>query len=322
MNNAKEILNRLRGGGYVSGQEISEGLGMSRSGVSKHIKALRERGYEIDSVTNRGYKLISEPDIISVEKIESMLHSLYIGRPTVLLNEIDSTNEEVKRRARAGAQQGLVIIAEAQSAGKGRLGRGWSSPMGKSIYESVLLRPELPPAQAPCITLAAGLAVCRALNELYSCGAKIKWPNDIIIGRKKLCGILTEMSVEDNSLSYAVLGIGINVNNREFPPEVSGKATSLLIETGRQLERNLIIARVADVLEKVYDDFIMCGFDSIKDEYISLCATIGREVSANLGGQAVSGLAADILSDGALLVLTKEGEKVRVSTGEVTAQGI
>ena len=143
MNTAEMILNDLRRGGYVSGQEISDRLGISRSGVSKQIKSLRERGYDIDSVTNRGYRLIGEPDEISQKRIESMLETLYIGRPTELLEEVDSTNDEIKRRARAGAEQGLVVIAERQSAGRGRLGRSWTSPMGTSIYESILLRPKL-----------------------------------------------------------------------------------------------------------------------------------------------------------------------------------
>ncbi len=322
LNTAEMILSDLRRGGYVSGQEISDRLGISRSGVSKQIKSLRERGYDIDSVTNRGYRLIGEPDEMSQKRIESMLETLYIGRPTELLAEVDSTNDEIKRRARAGARQGLVVIAERQSAGRGRLGRSWTSPLGTSIYESILLRPELPPSQIPCITLAAGLAVCRTLNELYGCGAKIKWPNDVIIGRKKLCGILTEMSVEDNMVSYAVVGIGINVNNREFPPEVSEKATSLRIELGKQLERSEIAAHLSNTLEKIYDEFIMCGFEAFREEYLSLCATVGREVEATVRGKAVKGVAADVLGDGGLVVLTEGGEKICVGAGEVVVQGI
>ena len=322
MSTVDSILEFLHRGGYISGQEISDSLGISRNGISKHIKALRSQGYEIDSATNRGYKLISEPDRLSAQEINERLTTLFIGRPTVVLDSVDSTNEEIKRRARQGEKQGLTVVSDEQLAGKGRLGRVWKSPKGTSVYVSILLRPDLPPSQVPCITLAAGLALCNAINGIADFGAKIKWPNDIIIGRKKLCGILTEMTIEDNAVSFAVVGIGINVNNRSFPDEIKEKATSLFLEKDRSFSRSEIIAMLAQSFEDVYNEFIMGGFEALKDEYKTLCATIGRRVGTQRGGEEISGTAIDIAPDGGLIIETDSGEKKYISTGEVAVQGI
>lgn len=315
-----EILKFLERGGFVSGQEISRALGVSRNAVSKWVRTLRERGYDIESVTNKGYRLIRQPDFISEEKITRALSTAYIGRPTVYLDEVDSTNEEIKRRARTSSGQGLVAVADRQTLGKGRLGRRWESPKGMSIYLSVLLRPELAPSQVQCLTLASGLAVCNTINAL-GFSSKIKWPNDVIIGNKKLCGILTEMSVEDNAVSFAVVGIGINVNNSAFPQEIESKATSLYIESGEVCERSDIIAALLKQLELVYDEFIMGGFQAIREEYASLCATIGREIKAELRGRTIIGQAVDIAEDGSLIIKTDSGLE-HISTGEVAVQGI
>lgn len=322
MGTADLILEFLRRGRYVSGQEISNELKISRNGVSKHIKSLRALGYEIDSVTNKGYLLVNEPDKMSEAEINGSLKTLYIGRPTEVVESVDSTNEEIKRRAKSGAEQGFVIVSDEQTLGKGRLGRAWKSPKGSSIYESILLKPELPPSQAPCITLAAGLAVCRAINELAQVNARIKWPNDVIIGRKKLCGILTEMMIEDNAAAFAVVGIGINVNNSGFPEDISQKATSLRLEKGCIFSRNEIIIKLAECFEDVYNEFIMSGFAAIKDEYVKSCATIGRTVSTLRQGEEISGTAVDIADDGGLVVEAADGEKKYISTGEVAVQGI
>ncbi|WP_255882520.1 MULTISPECIES: biotin--[acetyl-CoA-carboxylase] ligase [unclassified Ruminococcus] len=322
MSTVNSILEFLRRDGYISGQEISDSLGISRNSISKHIKALRQKGYVIDSVTNRGYKLLSEPDELLQQDINNKITTLFIGRPTVILDSVDSTNEEIKRRAKQGAKQGLTVVSDEQFSGKGRLGRVWKSPKGTSVYESILLRPELAPSQVPCITLAAGLAMCRTINSIADFNAKIKWPNDIIIGRKKLCGILTEMAIEDNTVSFAVVGMGININNRSFPEEISKKATSLYLEKEREFSRSDIIIRLAQSFEDIYNEFIMGGFESIKDEYISLCATIGRSVSAKRNDGEISGTAVDIAPDGGLIVETQNGEKKYISTGEVAVQGI
>lgn len=316
------VLDFLRRGSYVSGQEISRALGISRNGVNKHIKALRALGYDIDSATNRGYCLIKEPDEISEVEIEKQLKTAYIGRPTRVLCSVDSTNEEIKRCAFRGKKQGLVVVSDEQTAGRGRFGRAWESPRGNGIYESILLRPDIPPTQISCITLVAGLAVCRAVNELCACNALIKWPNDVIIGRKKLCGILTEMTIEDNFISFVVVGLGINVNNLSFSDEICERATSLRLESGAVFSRNEVIAKIANCFERAYDEFIISGFGPLKAEYKSYCATIGRSVSAICQGQRVKGTAVDVAPDGGLVVEADDGGRKCISTGEVTVQGI
>lgn len=322
MSTVDSILEYLRQGGFVSGQEISNKLNISRNGVSKWIKTLRSQGYEIESVTNKGYCLVFEPDIISAEQINKSLNTLSIGKPTEVLASVDSTNEEIKRRAKQGAKQGLTIVSDEQTIGKGRLGRNWVSPRGTSVYESILLYPELAPSQVPCITLATGLAMCRTINEIDDFNAKIKWPNDIIIGSKKLCGILTEMTIEDNAVAYAVVGVGTNVNNREFPEGIRQKATSLYLEKKRAFSRNEVVIRFAEQFEKIYNEFILSGFEAIKDEYKSCCATIGRRVSTKRQNDTLCGTAVDVAPDGGLIVETDSGEKIYISTGEVAVQGI
>ena len=192
MNTKEEILTRLRQTeGYLSGEQLSETLGVSRAAVWKAITALRESGYAIDSATNRGYRLTASPDVLTPEEIRCGLHTRAIGKNIVALQEVDSTNEEAKRQAQCGAPDGSVFLAERQTGGKGRLGRTWESPAGTGIWFSVLLRPSLVPSEISSITLLAGIAVCRGIRSVTGCAAKLKWPNDVVIGSRKVCGILT-----------------------------------------------------------------------------------------------------------------------------------
>lgn len=319
----EEILRMLKEtGDYVSGQELSQRLHVSRSAVWKHIKALKEEGYEIDSVTNRGYLLKNIPELWDKQQIEENLKTLRLGRELLLLHKVDSTNEELKRRARSGAVHGLVCVAEKQVAGKGRLGRVWSSPAGVGIWMSVLLRPDISPFEVSGITLAAGLAVCRAVQKLTGCNAKIKWPNDVVIGRKKVCGILTEMSAESDRVDFTVVGIGINVNTDSFPEEIACKATSLKIETGKHLSRTALLCEVLLQLEIYTDEFLLNTCGSITDEYKENCVTIGRKVSAVRGGVQVMGEAVDVTLSGALVIREKNGKLTEINSGEVVVQGI
>ncbi|MCD8390297.1 MAG: biotin--[acetyl-CoA-carboxylase] ligase, partial [Firmicutes bacterium] len=255
--------------GYVSGERISQTLNVSRAAVWKHIKKLREEGYEIDSVTNKGYRLISAPDILTRDEIASQLETKKIGRNLHYFYQIDSTNNEAKRAWES--VDGSVFIAEIQTGGKGRLGRGWSSPAGTGIWMSILLKPDIKPWDASKITQAAGLAVCRALKPY---GARIKWPNDIIIGTKKVCGILTEMSAETDMVDYIVCGIGINVNNESFDDEISERATSIYIESGKKHSRAEIVCGVLKEFENLYEEFLESGIKNMLDEYTSLCVNI------------------------------------------------
>lgn len=311
-----KILNILQtANGYVSGERVSETLGISRAAVCKHIKSLREAGYEIESATNKGYRLISSPDILTEYTIKNGLDTKFIGQNIFVYSETDSTNNRAKEKH--SAPDGSLFIAEIQTNGKGRLGRGWEAPTGVGIWMSLLLKPDLSPADISQITLIAGLAVCRALGS----GAKIKWPNDIVIGSKKLCGILAEMSAEINRVNYVVCGIGVNVNIPNFDDPLAQKATSLLIETGKTHSRAPIVRRILTEFELLYKDFLKNGLANILPEYKSFCVTLNREVQVIYKNETLTAKAVDIASDGSL-VIEKDGKSVTVSSGEVSVRGI
>lgn len=299
---------------FVSGEDISNKTGISRAAVWKHIKSLKNKGYEIDSVTNRGYRLVSSPDLITAEEITQNLNTEFIGRRLFIYDETDSTNERAKA---SGEIEGSVFIAEVQNHDKGSRGRGWVSPRGTGIWHSILLKPDISPLEVSQITLVAGLAVCKAIGM----DAKIKWPNDIVIGTKKVCGILTEMSAETDMVHYVVCGIGINVNTENFDAEIKHRATSMYIESGEKQIRNDIIARELNYFEYYYKKFLEGGLCAILDEYKENCVTIGRDVTVIYKKENVTGKAADIDENGALVVETADGT-IRVTSGEVSVRGI
>lgn len=309
-------------GDFVSGQELSRRLGVSRNAVWKHICALRDEGYTIESVTNRGYRLTGIPDILNEAEIKDGLKTYKLGCCVLSLDTVDSTNEEIKRQARKGAEHGLVCVARTQSAGKGRLGRKWASKPDTGIFMSVLLRPDIPPLEVSGITLAAGLAVCKAVQKATGCCAKIKWPNDVVIGRKKICGILTEMSAESDRVEFVVVGIGVNVNTDSFPEEIAHKATSLKIETGKQVDRRALLQEILVQLEIYTDEFLLNTCGSITGEYKEHCITIGREVSVARGGVQITGTAVDVTLGGSLVIKRQDGTLIEIGSGEVAVQGI
>ncbi len=311
----EKILNILSANGYVSGERISRELGISRAAVWKHIKSLRESGYEIESVTNKGYRLVSSPDILTEYTIKNGLNTKFIGQNIFAYPETDSTNNRAKEEH--VSPDGSLFIAEIQNHGKGRLGRGWEAPAGVGIWMSILLKPDLTPSDVSQITLIAGLAVCRAIG----CGAKIKWPNDIVIGSKKVCGILTEMSAEMERVNYVVCGIGINVNIESFDGELAKKATSLLIESGIKHDRAEIVSRGLTEFESLYTDFLKNGLSNILPEYKRFCVTLNREVQVVYKHQSIIAAAVDIAEDGSLII-EKDGKKITVNSGEVSVRGI
>ncbi|MDO5397653.1 MAG: biotin--[acetyl-CoA-carboxylase] ligase [bacterium] len=301
--------------GYISGEAISGKLGISRNAVWKHINKLRSEGYGIESVTNRGYRLNSSPDIISAEKIQENMNTEFIGRKIVYMEETDSTNNAAK--AAADMPDGTLFISEIQTSGKGRLGRAWESPKGIGIWMSLLLKPEILPQDVAQITLVVGMAAAKGIG----CGAKIKWPNDVVIGTKKVCGILTEMSAEIERVNYVVTGIGINVNTEAFDGELSEKATSLYIETGKKCERCGIIRAFLENFEALYKKFLRGGIAALAEDYRELCITIGKEVSVIYPNRTINGKAVDINNEGELIVETETGT-VTVGSGEVSIRGI
>lgn len=307
---------------FVSGEELSKKLGVSRTAVWKNINALRNDGYIIDSVTNKGYKLIKCPDILDENAIFDGLNTNLAGKKIMVFKTVDSTNEEVKRRAVNGEESGLVVVSDEQTAGKGRLGRIWSSSAGCGIYFTLLIRPELSPSNISSITLAAGYAVCLAIREYTGCDAKIKWPNDIIINNKKVCGILTEMAAQSDRLDFVAIGIGINANHTEFPEEITHKATSLFLETGNKINRNDFLHYVIKTLDKVICSFLVSLSLEDVQNFKNLCATLGKNVSVKRNNKTVEGVAIDINFNGELIIKDIYGNNITVNSGEVTVQGI
>lgn len=312
----------LRSHTYVSGEELSKELSITRSAIWKYIKALKEEGYTIDSVTNKGYRLTSTDQAFNAYELEKELNTVILGKEAIFLKAVDSTNEEIKRQAKKDADHGLIVIAEEQTSGKGRLGKLWSSEKGSGLWFSILLRPDLDPSHVPGITLAAGLGVCKAIRSFTGCNAQIKWPNDIIVGNKKICGILTEMTAEADRIDHAVVGIGINVNNVSFPAELSEKATSLRIETGEFVSRTKLLQTILYELEIQLDEYMLNPQASFLSDYYELCATLGRTVTVIRNGKEYVGVAKDIGANGALMVKTESGETLAVTSGEVAVQGI
>lgn len=319
----KKILDiLLNADDFISGQEISEKLGVSRQAVWKSINALKEKGYEIQSVTNRGYRLVSSPNYLNESSLKSLLHNKIIGKNLIVLDSVNSTNDYLKKLGNEGCENGTVVAAREQTRGKGRLGRTWQSKKDDGIAFSVLLRPNVAPSEVSAITPLAGLAVCKAIREYTKLDCVIKWPNDIIIGRKKLVGILTEMSAEFDAVEYVITGIGINVDHTSFPEEIAFKATSLLLETGRHIDKNEFLACVLEHLE---NEFVKNNLEltpTALSGYTELCATVGRSVTFQRGTRRISGMAVGVSEHGELKVMMSDGTISLVNSGEVTVQGI
>jgi len=319
----EKILGLLKSNdGFISGQKISEECGVSRTSIWKYINSLKEDGYVIESVSRNGYKLISCPDLLRYEEIKGFLDTKYIGNKILHFDSIDSTNIYAKGIAK-DQRDGTVVTAEQQTLGKGRLGRNWVSPSKKGIYFSIILKPNLQPNKVAKLTLIGAAAVNLALRDIQV-NSKIKWPNDIVIDGKKVCGILTEMSCELNIINYIVIGIGINANldESDFSDDLKDKASSLKIATGKNIQRNKLLALVLNHFEKLYDSFV--GDLDIK-ETIEICrkhsALIGKEIQIIHNGNIKLGKAIDISDEGELVVKFEDGIK-HIYSGEVSVRGL
>jgi len=307
-----EILEK--NGSYVSGEEISKELGVSRAAVWKHIKKLRELGYEIESKTNEGYKLIKTPDRQIQFELERMLNTKIIGHKILFLEEVDSTNNKAKQIA-FESQDGDVVVSETQHSGRGRRGREWHSPKG-GIYISFILKPNVPPERAPQITLLSSVALVETLNSMKSkMNAKIKWPNDILISGRKISGILTELSSDMEKINYVVVGIGINLNtDLEDLPE---KAASLKVEMGQEISVKLFLKSFFEHYDTVYQEYLDNGIDQIIEKWKKNSDTLGKNVKIIGINETYDGLAKDIDENGALILKTKEKE-IKVYSGDVS----
>jgi len=303
---------------YVSGEAISDKLGFSRAAVWKHVNALRAQGYRIDAVPARGYRLVEIPDRLGALELAPLLATRDLGHALHWFEEVDSTNDVAKRLADDGAAHGEVVICESQTAGRGRRGRVWSTPPGRNVTLSVVLRPDLPPHRAAELTMVASVALCRAARRAGVAAAAIKWPNDLLAHGKKLAGVLTELAVESDRVQWVVFGLGVNVNARaeEFPPELREVATSLAAERGEPVPRALFAAALLAELEEWLDRHAAEGFEPVRQAWRELSDTLGREVRVLTGDRELRGLAADVDADGALLVRTPEGLE-RILSGDV-----
>ncbi len=326
-----EILQALRqagDGAYLSGQELCERFGVSRTAVWKAIKQLKESGYVIEAVQNRGYRLVSVPDVLSKSEVESRLGTKWAGRPICYFDEIDSTNAEAKRIAEAqggAGAHGTVVVADMQTAGRGRRGRGWVSPHGTGIFFTILLKPDIDPANASMLTLVKALAAARGIERTTGLKAGIKWPNDIVANGKKVVGILTEMSAQVDYVNHIVVGTGINVYQTDFPEEIAKTATSLRLEAGEMpgFSRAGLLAAVLGEFERYYETYMQTqDLSALAAEYNSMLVNCGRRVRVLDPLGEFEGTAQGIDARGQLLVELADGTVTKVSSGEVSVRGI
>ena len=316
-----EILELLRESKnkYVSGEVLSKKFKITRTAIWKHLNTLRGAGYDIESHTHLGYMLKGVPDLLLPAEISKGLKTRFVGQELYCLNEIGSTNDFAVGLAEHGSKEGVVVIAEKQTKGKGRLGRKWVSPKGAGLWFSLILRPKLNPYHSSKITFIAGLAVLDAVSKL-GVNASLKWPNDVLVGKKKLCGILTELKAESDIISHLVIGIGLNVNfeKADFPVELKTIATSMYIETGNKSARIKILQDILLNIENYYEQFKEDGFEPILRKWKQYSATIGNRVKIKTDLGVTEGFAQDIDDDCALIVRLDSGKIERVVTGDVS----
>jgi len=313
-----ELLEMLLNGQYISGQEISDKLGISRTAVWKHINSLREDGYSIDSQYGKGYRLLHMNKYITPEKIKLGLKCKLFARNITHFHEVESTNEEAKRIAEKGYPEGSLVIAEKQTAGKGRMGRHWKSS-SDGLWTSIILKPSIPLRDAPKLALLTAAALRTTLSEDFGIEASIKWPNDLLVDNKKICGILTEMKGEMDRIDYIINGVGINVNQNpeDFSGELVNTATSLKIIKGKEIDRLLLLQRYLETLEEFYLDFLENGFEKTRQVCIKNSHTVGNIVTIYSGDKEYTGKAVNIGDDGALIVEI-DGQEIPFYGGEVS----
>ena len=306
---------------YVSGEILAQKLGISRVAVWKQIQRLKDMGYKITSDQNLGYCLVSRPDLLLPQEVQRGLSTTYIGKEIYYFPELKSTNIIAKEKAlhRAeGINEGTLIIAERQSAGKGRLGRKWFSPLG-GIWLSVILYPQLPPFYIPRITLMTVVAAVKAIKMCTQIELQIKWPNDILINEKKVCGILTEMSAELDIINWVVVGIGINANIdlRDFPEDIQENTISLKEASGKEISRVKLAQTFLQEFEKYYDKLKRKEFSSILREWKLYSHTLGRKIRVDMGERIITGEAVDINEEGALILKKEDGELIKIISGTI-----
>jgi BirA family biotin operon repressor/biotin-[acetyl-CoA-carboxylase] ligase len=316
-----EILQLLRESpsAFLSGEEISHRLKVSRTAVWKRITHLRNLGYEIEASTRSGYRLIQSPDLLTPLEIEPILKTKWIGKRIHYFQFIDSTNSKAYQLALDGAEEGEIVIAESQEKGKGRLGRHWFSPPFLNLYLSVILRPKILPHQASLITLMAAIATADAIRVFSGLLPLIKWPNDILLRDRKVAGLLNEIHSEMDRIHFVILGMGVNLNMDQemFSREIRATATSLKVEMGETISRKVFLQFLLNELERWYTIFLREGSAVVLKAWRERAQIKGRQIKVTSFGEAIVGTAIDVDSDGALILETTSGKRKRIVAGDI-----
>lgn len=309
---------------YVSGQELCERFGVSRTAVWKAVGQLKKEGYRIEAVQKRGYLLLEEEkNVFGQHELESRMNTRWAGRPVTFYESVNSTNLRAKLDAENGYGQGALVVADMQTAGRGRRGRAWNSPAGTNAYFTLILKPEYKPDLASMVTLVMALAVAEAIRNTCGVSAGIKWPNDIVADGRKVCGMLTEMSVERDYIHHVVVGVGINVGRQEFAPEIAATAVSLEELCGKKVSRAELVVNVMKAFEDYYDSFEKEGsLAGLQGQYNNLLVNCGREVRVLDPQGEYQGISKGINEKGELLVELPNGQVKEVYAGEVSVRGI
>ncbi|KAB7708929.1 biotin--[acetyl-CoA-carboxylase] ligase [Bacillus aerolatus] len=294
-------------GEFVSGQALAEILGCSRTAIWKHIEALRQEGFELEAVRKKGYRILTKPDKVTENEILIGLQTNWLGKEIVSLETTESTQKEAHRLAQEPFKEGTVVIAEEQTAGRGRMTRAWHSPKYTGVWMSVILKPSLPPYKAPQFTLITAVAIVEAIIDVTGLRPEIKWPNDILLNGKKITGILTELQADADQIHSIIIGIGINVNQKEFPDELKDIATSLAIEKGEPVSRSQLVQEILKNIETYYHVYMKEGFADIKKRWEKYALSIGKKITARTVTGVIRGKALGITEEGVLKLLDEEG---------------
>lgn len=307
-------------GDVVSGEYLSTTLNISRTAVWKHIKSLKDLGYRITAVPSQGYRLLGAPDTLLPAEISSGLATTRIGKRIISYAATESTNDIAFRLAEDGAAEGTVVVAEAQTRGKGRMGRHWVSPPGVNLYCSIILRPPIVPMQAAQLTLCSAVAVSRAIEMTTSLRPVIKWPNDVLLDKKKTAGLLNEMSAETEKVNFIILGIGININmtREQFPDDIRHPATSLSLELGSPVDRCAVARALLKSLDELYEVFLTQGYRPIRNEWLQRSNMLHRRVRIDMNDRTLTGKVTGIDEYGALLIECAGGTQEKILAGDVT----
>lgn len=311
-------------GQYVSGEQISRELGVSRTAVWKHIQALKEDGYEFAAAPRLGYKLLRAPDRIRPEELAARLRTRTFGRTLHCYEETGSTQNIAHELVKKGAPEGTLVVAERQTTGRGRLGRHWHSPKGKGIYMSLILKPAIPLQFTPQLTLVTAVALCRAIRkQVPNVDPGIKWPNDLLVDGKKISGILLESSAENESLQHVITGVGIGANLEEddYPDELKGIATSLLLASGKPVDRTALVAEFLAQLEELYGLYLQQGFAPIRLLWEASSVSLGRNIRVQTPAGTVEGTAQCLDEWGGLVLALENGRTYTVYTADAETLG-